>query len=178
MLFRTNFRRCYALLWFVTSSLAHPMVMRRACPHSQGFTPPDFPDYGYGYVWGLSLWAKGRRAEAQSTFSHSQLRIYWPQHVFYGLVRIIFSVCILCRNFVLVYPVRKLFGEEAKCLWTPYTHLFFRGETNRSNIRIKVFVHRCSNFVSLFEFFVPLAHELNNSRSEKIASFSDGRVIC
>ena len=45
--------------------------------------------------------------------------------------------------------------------------LKIRGEMNRSNIRIKVFVHRCSNFVSLFELFVPLAHELNNPRSEK-----------
>ena len=42
-----------------------------------------------------------------------------------------------------------------------------RGETNRSNIRIKVFVHRCSNFVSLFELFVPLAHAQNNLRSKK-----------
>ena len=41
------------------------------------------------------------------------------------------------------------------------------GETNRSNIRIKVFVHRCSNFVSLFELFVPLAHAQNNLRSKK-----------
>ena len=39
---------------------------------------------------------------------------------------------------------------------------FIRGETNRSNIRIKVFVHRRSNFVSLFELFVPLAHVQNN----------------
>ena len=54
-----------------------------------------------------------------------------------------------------------------------------RGETNRSNIRIKVFVHRCSNFVSLFELFGPLAHAQNNLRSKKLeASFSDGRVIC
>ena len=42
-----------------------------------------------------------------------------------------------------------------------------RGETNRSNIRIKVFVQRCSNFVSLFELFVPLAHAQNNLRSIK-----------
>ena len=53
-----------------------------------------------------------------------------------------------------------------------------RGETNRSNIRIKVFVHRCSNFVSLFELFVPLAHAQNNLRLKKKASSSDGRVIC
>ena len=46
-------------------------------------------------------------------------------------------------------------------------HLIGRGETNRSNIRIKVFVHRCSNFVSLFELFVPLAHAQNNLISKK-----------
>ena len=44
-------------------------------------------------------------------------------------------------------------------------------ETNRSNIRIKVFVHRCLNFVSLFEFFVPLAHGQNNLRSRKKSQF-------
>ena len=47
------------------------------------------------------------------------------------------------------------------------TCVSIRGETNRSNIRIKVFVHRCSNFVSLFELFVPLAHAQNNLRSKK-----------
>ena len=48
-----------------------------------------------------------------------------------------------------------------------HKQLMSRGETNRSNIRIKVFVHRCSNFVSLFELFVPLAHAQNNPRSKK-----------
>ena len=53
-----------------------------------------------------------------------------------------------------------------------------RGETNRSNILIKLFVHRCSNFVSLFELFVPPAHAQNNlAEIGKIASCSDGRVI-
>ena len=47
------------------------------------------------------------------------------------------------------------------------TELKSRGETNRSNIRIKVFIHGCSNFVSLFELFVPLAHAQNNLRSKK-----------
>ena len=32
-----------------------------------------------------------------------------------------------------------------------------RGKKNRLNIRIKVFVNQCSNFVSLFELFVLLA---------------------
>ena len=57
-----------------------------------------------------------------------------------------------------------------------YGYDLARGETSRSNIRIKVFVHRCSNFVSLFELFVPLAHAQNNLRSIKKASFSDASM--
>ena len=76
--------------------------------------------------------------------------------------------------------------KRIKALWPKMTKiasrgpalrwLWSRGETKRSNIRIKVFVHPCSNFVSLFDLFVPLAHAQNHLRSKK-ASFSNGRVI-
>ena len=58
-------------------------------------------------------------------------------------------------------------GAECELLESLPLNIIGGGETNRSNIRIKVFVHLCSNFVSLFELFVPLAHAQNNMRSQK-----------
>ena len=61
--------------------------------------------------------------------------------------------------------IRKLSVCTSVCDTVLALQQFIRGETNRSNIRIKLFVHRCSNFISLFELFVPRAHEQNNRRS-------------
>ena len=101
---------------------------------------------------GEKLWKRRRRGfdekEVEADGQAYEPGAFWPQLLWVTCVFLKLKLC---------------------AFWRSAAHSVHdnRGETNRSNIRIKVFVHRCSNFVSLFELFVPLAHAQNNLRSKK-----------